>query len=1318
NVNSLREERSEAARPEASPQPQRKKAPDLSELAGFSRARPAEPPPVPVPAPAEAPAEAPAAPAGRAARMGRLAALSFDDTPTAGAPAAGVQPTAALPGQPPASAGPPAEEDSAALAIPAELESYLPPDLWRRVKSPSPARGVLVNALERVRSVLYLLSTFLPRHLVQEKMRQPYPGRTKGQMHTGTLLFSDVSGFTALSEKLAALGPEGAELLTTRMNEYFVVMLDILAESDGILLKFAGDALLAFFAAREGEEPAGAAHHGAARRAAQRMLQALDDFSQVETPNGPVRLKMKIGLAAGRFLAASAGDEKRMEYIVLGQAISEVMAAEGLTTGGGQMVLNPAGAAELHTAGLRAKKLKGGYLLVERGPAARVDDFEIQADARRARGAIPWNASPQAIMTQVEVAIRQVQALAPYLAPELADRVVAHAGKRQVASQFRPTTVVFVNFTGPEALLQAWGDDGAQRITGLLTAYFSAMNEVIARYGGIISRIDPYSKGSKMLALFGAPVAHEDDPQRAVSAALAMNIELEMLNEAWQRKFARHLPAGWNQPLIQQRIGITYGRTFAGQVGSSTRREYTVMGDEVNLAARLMSAAEMGRILIGPAVQEMVGEYFLLTERPPVRLKGKSRPVPTAQVEGPLEDSLIRRARSRSPLIGRGAELGPLVSQLGQALRGHGQAVVIQGPAGIGKSHLADELLRRAEQHGFHVYPTLCYSYNAETSLACWGQLIRLIAGINSLDYAPRVQQDKLGRLLQRLGVQPEDAPQLAAICGLDRKAFEPAEAPSAPAAGLDPNDLAGLIKSSRRRGSQLGVLDQLEGSASSAASAGVQGGSLSTRERSELSLAVLHMLKGLAAQQPTVIFFEDAHWIDPDSLELLQEINRSLPGMRLLVLLARRSDDLKDAGRLGRILPLGPLAQAGARDLVAHLLVDDLARVIYEETRGNPLQVSEITRWYIRTRHIHAGELKSVLETSDFLQKMVLSSLEDRPEIQREIARAAAVIGQEFRAGEVQALLSGQVDAVTLNGHLRALVVDGLVSSTYARVDPTYAFQQTLVRDILYSSLSHEQRRTLHKRLAEYLSRPLNARRRDSAWLSASLSESQEAGAAQEAEAAAYHFEQAGDWLPAARQWQKAAAAAYQNQLFDKAGHNLAQVLENLGRLPPDPDGEHDAEVRRLRSQALIAGGDAALAQGDFLGALPLYEAAHQALPPGQRAQRGAEPPAPSFVRLVTHLALALVHQGRAGEAPAVLQEAAVHPPETQDLGLSACTAWLLRRVGQPEAQKWIEHSRSLLPLERGSWERGVQALLDLLVADWGSALVELYQQQCWGAV
>ncbi len=1252
------------------------------------------------------------------------------------------------------------QPETASLRIPASLEAYLPPDLWRRLNSPDLPRGVLINALERVRSVLYLLSTFLPRHLVQEKMRQAHAGRVKGQIMSGSLLFSDVSGFTALSEKLAAYKQEGAERLTSAMNEYFTTMLDILAEGDGTLLKFAGDAMLVFFHQEEDGE-----HARRALRVGQRMLQAMKRFAQVKTPAGLVALRMKIGVATGDYLAASVGDARRMEYIVLGKAITETMKAEGLTTGGGQLVLNRGTADVVGTDGF--VPLADDFYLLKSAPSEEREGYEIHAEARRARGAAPWNASPQAILAQIEIVLRQIQAISPYIAPELVERLVAPSAKRQFISQFRPTTVLFCNFTGPEVLLETWGEQGAQRVTSLLDDYFTAMNNVVAHYGGVVSRIDPYSTGSKMLILFGAPVAHEDDTERAVSAALAMNAELESLEQGWRSRYARHLPEGWNLPLIQHRIGITVGQTYAGQVGSTTRREYTVMGDEVNLAARLMSSAEMGRILVSQQVYQATQDLFISTPRPAIKVKGKGKPILLYQVEGPLENSLAARAHSRGPLIGRQAELAQAEVFLRASLDGSGAILTLQGPAGVGKSHLADHLLNLAAARGAELHTNLTHSFNAEKSFAAWGQLVSSLARITSIDTNPQTRSAKLRRRMGEIGMDHAHVISLGGLIGLRRGDLQPeasptsGEAPALALADVAPGEegekrldgdwqTLARGKSARR---QYGA-DRGKGNASTdilqtierrlqedeAGKSSLQS-SLSPVQRQQLYDAVYALIERLAQRSPRVIFFEDAQWLDSASLDLLRFLETRIAHLPVLILLAHRSETVppasiarrqqlldqisgantaRPAEALGKTLELTPFSIDGTQALVSHLLADELAEVIHQQSLGNPFMVSEITHWFKRTHQINAGELKEVLQTSDFLQKLVLSRLEELSEGQREVARAAAVIGGEFSTSEIQALLPKEIDPVTLSNHLVALKNAGLIRNANTLAS-RFAFQQALVRDILYNSLPHEKRRELHQRLADHLSNPLSERRKLQTRIDTSLNIGAEPTSpsvlAQEAETIAYHYEQAQQWLAAARYRLKAGEQTRHARLYERATANYRCTLQNLNNIPEySSNAMHSedpgAEILELKRRALTGQGDVALLGSDYLSAITAYETALAGLPAGQSQPSPQSAPG-AAAGLIYRLALALPTQGKAAEALERLRAIAPNTRATHDPALAAATAWLLWRSDKDEAQKWINRGKKLLGAVAvlDTWQARLQALLLDLAGRTEEAIFEYHQ-------
>lgn len=1150
------------------------------------------------------------------------------------------------------------------LNIQPELEQFLSSELWHGINTESPRHGILINVLDRMRSVLYLLSTFLPTHLVQEKMRRSVSGLINGSSLCGTLLFSDISGFTALSERLAVLGPEGAERLTTIMNRYFTTMLEILSWSGGILLKFAGDATLVYFPRQEKELQA-----KWAMRAAIRMLRAMSEFIDIETPTEKVTLKMKIGVGTGDFLAASIGSERRMDYAILGTAVTNTMTSEVYATAPGQLIVDNNTLNTLSEE-YQSKEIQPGFFIID-PVGIKLDDFEIKAEKRRARGAVPWNASIQAIGAQIDVALHQIQALTPYLAPELVERLVAHARQRRIESEYRPTTVLFCNFVGPEKLLPVWNETiGIQRVTGLLSAYFSAMDDIIRYYGGIVSRIDPYQNGTKLLALFGAPVAHEDDPMRAISAALAMNIELKKVNKRWSRKLERHLPIGWDLPLIQHRIGITHGDTFAGLIGSSTRREYTVMGDDVNLAARLMGSATMGQILISQRVKDVVSDFFVLTPLHAIQVKGKSKPINIYQLEGPRNETLAKRVRERGLLIGRSSELAEAREILQKAMAGKSSLLTIQGPPGIGKSHFADEILKIALENGaVQELFYQCRSYSLDTPYALWSGLLRTLTDITSIDH-PLIHQEKIRQLTHKYDLPTKIIPYLTTLMGLKDIDIESDHEQTADTIIAGNTAYFRKIKKgeAKRRSSQLDLLAQLDESESNPIGSAWQRypTQLPPAERLQMFESVVELMTHLTLKNPIIIFIEDAQWMDSESKELISYIIERLSNKPILVMMAQRSTE--KIIPMGHTLSLKPYNSEETTAAVANILISDLAKMIHEQSRGNPLFVEEISRWVQRTRKIGVADLKDILQTSDILQKLVLSSLENYPETQREVIRSAAVIGSEFRAGEVQALLPSLAPA-KLSNLLHDLEDANLISLMEAGVDARYAFHQSLVRDIVYQSMPFEKRRELHAQVANYLSQSDDQRGDVHTKISVFLRPQSTYGLLEQAEQAAYHYEMAEQWLQAAQYLLLAGQKAYQQSTFSKSTALANRVLTDLDNLPKTTD---DATWYITKTQLQILLGDIGIETLDFGGAISAYESALDYLP--------KDAPGNMDVRIWFCLALILPTQGREKEAISSLHNMIKEPISDTDLPIGMAMAWLLWRSQEPELEYWLEQCRKII--------------------------------------
>jgi class 3 adenylate cyclase/tetratricopeptide (TPR) repeat protein len=1174
------------------------------------------------------------------------------------------------------------ENEEAARNIPdwlRELKPFLPPDLWRKLAVDPSRRGYLNNALNRLQSLLYAVSTYLPGDLVQEKIKDP-AAKSDGKMVNGCLLFSDVSGFTALSEKLAGEGPKGAEALTEVINRYFTEMIDVITHSNGILLKFAGDATLVFFPEQENGE-----HAQWAARAGLRMMRAMQKFTNMRVPllEQPVTITMKIGLSAGSFLTASVGSEQRMEYALIGSTVSQTLQAEGCTKPG-DIVANQQ-AADLLASTYTLEEVKAGFHLLKAKAEEKLDEYEITLTKRmKARSsAVQWDASLEEIQSEINEKLTQIKALTPYLASELVERIIVHVDQRQLRSEYRPTTVMFCNFTGPDTLLELWGEAGAKRVTEILSDYFIAINKVITRFGGIVSRIDPYSQGTKLLALFGAPVAHEDDAQRAISAALEMNRVLAKLNQEWKLEFLRHLPAGSKKIFIEHRIGITLGDTFAGQAGASTRREYTVMGDEVNLAARLMSTARTGQILISQPVFDVTDAYYITHKLPSVLVKGKKNPIEIWQVDGPREDTLQLRIQNRPMLIGRASELEhgwQFIQRIRDGGGAAGNVLTIAGQAGLGKSHLADKLIQKALAQGWQFHACQCRSYLSQEAYYCWKGILCSLAGIAAIDHI-LIQKDKLDNLTEQIKLSEGQNEALIELMQLSeaRSALEMNQESGKWTKDDVANALSVKKGEVKRKSWDLKILRKLVGDKEDRKREDAQ--NVSGEKTDLLRSALTDTLSAVSSQKPLIVFFEDAQWMDDASKTCLEAISSELASRPILFLLALRT---QETVRSSNRIELKPFEKAETQAMVAEILTAGLVDMIHTQSGGSPLFVEEISRWLKHEYKMDENRLKDILQNSDTLQRLVLSRVERLPEGQREVARQASVIGMEFRNSEVKALMD--IDAVTLHEYLTALEKAGLIEiNDYSVVDNQYAFLQPIFRNVLYASLSFERRNELHNKAARNLTQATRDEPQEK--LANFFREKQASDPLRNVEKLAYHYEMSGQFLEAARQLLGALETF--NLPQEKAEELCTHVLTLLEHSPIE---KADAAVSHEKARAQLALGGFAFARLDLAAATAFHEAAFAALP----AQE---------IDMTARLCMFLPSQGKSDVAEKHLNKALGQHP--QDWKLHAISAWLEWRSKHDPASQ-IEACRASLP-EAESTLR-VRALMDDLSGNWEKA-AEAYQ-------
>jgi class 3 adenylate cyclase/tetratricopeptide (TPR) repeat protein len=883
---------------------------------------------------------------------------------------------------------------------------------------------------QQLQTLLKAIIPYLPQPVVEEQLTDPVVGRVRGEYWEGSVLFADLSGFTALSETLSKLGKEGVEVITDIVNGLFEALLEDVERYGGVLLKFGGDAMTVYFG--------GANHALRATRAGLAMQETMDRrFVNLDTPGGVFTLRLRVGVHTGRIFAAQVGYEpgyrlRGMELVVTGADINRVAEAQDYAAPGdvcitAEMLLPVTGQAAV-------EPLAGGmYRLQILNPAVPLETPP--------RTTI-WSPSADDPLPLLRL---RTEALRPYLPVDISDQRITDPSNPELQPNFKLAAVLFANFADLSGILATLADKnsaGVQAATKILNTYYTRMQDIIGRYGGVINKVDMYTHGDKLMAIFGAPLAHGDDAERAVRAALEMQAAMPQVNQYIQQTLEEiHVPC---TPLTQ-RIGINYGHVFAGNVGSEregSRREYTVMGDTVNLAARLMAAAQEGQVLISPTVRRWAADKFLLEDLPPIRVKGKADSIPISSPLRPLtEPERTALRREQRPFVGRAEQLHVMRQAIERVIAGHGQVVVVTGEAGAGKTRLVEAFQDQTSSPELEQQPgSVCFV----TELPSYAQE----------PYAPII--DLLRRLLGLSGDSTEDIQRLTEwlterVPELDR--FLPL--------------LGNLLA--------LPIVDNPVTAA------------LTPEQRHDRLYDVIEAaLHSEAGRRPLVLVVDDLQWSDESSLALLERLARSLTRAPLMLVLCYRPDvpfatpwaDLPFAQTI-QVVEFTPAesAQFVAELLAAEELDAGLAEMVWSRAQGNPFFTEEFVKSLRETGSVVgengrwrlASEQLAVTTIPDTIEGIVLARL-DRLEARcRDVLQEASVAAAS-QPRFAQPLLE-RVDPypVELSDRLHRLVADGLLEALESELEAfEYHFRHALTREVAYDSLLYARRRELHRFIAQ----------------------------------------------------------------------------------------------------------------------------------------------------------------------------------------------------------------------------------------------------------
>ncbi len=595
-----------------------------------------------------------------------------------------------------------------------------------------------------------------------------------------------------------------------------------------------------------------------------------------------------------------------------------------------------------------------------------------------------------------------------YTPPHLAERILKN--RAALRGERKQVTVLFADVSGFTSISEALDPE---EVHALMSQAFERMLAEVHRYEGTVNQF----LGDGLMALFGAPVAHEDHARRAALAALGMQRALASYREQLQRDHGID---------FRVRMGLNTGLVVVGAIGDNLRMDYTAVGDTTNVAARMQQAATPGQVVLAEPTRRLIADHFELRSLGPLTLKNRREPVEAWELGAP------KRAVTRppvAPLLGREDALRELTRAFATARSGRGQVISLVGEAGIGKSRLLLELRDRVESEAGWLEGR-CLSFGQATPFLALVDALRQSFRIADTDSEAEAIAKVTAGLQELEGRAGEIAPYLRYVLS------------------LDPGDsaVAGLDPAERRR---------------------------------RLFQALHRWLLLQSRARPLVLVIEDLHWIDSASEDFLKSFISGVAGAAILVVLTYRPTytspfgESTDAVRL----VLRPLDDLDARRIMhatlgVEELPEDLARLIARKAEGNPFFLEEIGRVLLETGAVRKSDGRlalvraaSTIVVPDRIQDVIAARIDRLAEDQKRTIEVASVIGREFALRLVRRVTEAAERIERALADLKSLE---FVYERLALADIEYVFKHALTLDVAYESILLARRRELHARIGD----------------------------------------------------------------------------------------------------------------------------------------------------------------------------------------------------------------------------------------------------------